>query len=107
MVMNHEADEMGVAKDASAYRGELVAGVADEHTCLAHGAVADRDALDEPRGTGRHGRARLSPILRAQRRGETGEERARRRSWRGGTECVLAFFGDLGWCWCVTSWRSE
>jgi len=29
------------------YRGELVAGVADEHAGLAHGAVPDRDALDE------------------------------------------------------------
>jgi len=53
--MNHEADEMGVAKDASAYRGELVAGVADEHAGLAHGAVPDRDALDEL------GHAHLSP----------------------------------------------
>jgi hypothetical protein len=30
-----------------AYRGELVAGVADEHAGLAHRAVAHRDALDE------------------------------------------------------------
>ena len=30
-----------------AYRGELVAGVADEHAGLAHRAVAHRHALDE------------------------------------------------------------
>ena len=37
------------------YRGELVAGIADEHAGLAHGAVPDRDALDEL------GHAHLSP----------------------------------------------
>jgi len=87
------------------YRGELVAGVADEHTGLAYGAVADRDALDETRGAGRHGRSRLSPILRAQRRGETGERSGRGDGpGGGGTEGVLAFFDGV---WCVTSWRSE
>jgi hypothetical protein len=38
------------------YGGELVAGVADEHVCLAHGAVPHRDALDETGEAGRHGR---------------------------------------------------
>jgi hypothetical protein len=44
------------------YSGELVAGVADEHAGLAHGAVAHRDALDEPGGAGRHGRTHLTPV---------------------------------------------
>jgi hypothetical protein len=43
--------------DKKHYSGELVAGVADEHAGLAHGAVSHRDALDEPGGAGRHGRA--------------------------------------------------
>jgi hypothetical protein len=32
---------------SSTYTGEPVAGVADEHACLADGAVPHRDALDE------------------------------------------------------------
>ena len=83
-------------RERSAHSGELVAGVADKHTGLAHGAVADRDALDEPRGAGRHGRACLSPILRAQRRGET-EERSGRGDGPGG-EGRSAFSPSLGWC---------
>ena len=79
--------------ERSAHGGELVAGVADEHAGLSHGAVADRDALDEPGGAGRHGHARLSPIPRAQGRGETGEERARRERRPGGTVRNLATFG--------------
>lgn len=98
-----------MGEERSAHGGELVAGIADEHAGLAHGAVADRDALDEPGGAGRHGRARLTPILRAQSRGETGEERGRRRYGRGGgTDSVLARL--LGGVWFgagVTSWRSE
>jgi hypothetical protein len=44
-------------RERGAHSGELVAGVADEHAGLAHGSVADGDALDEPRGAGRHRRA--------------------------------------------------
>jgi hypothetical protein len=36
------------------YSGELVAGVADEHAGLPHGAVPHRDALDEPGHAGCH-----------------------------------------------------
>lgn len=45
------------------YRGELVAGVADEHACLPHGAVPDGDALDElgDRAPRRRRRTHLSP----------------------------------------------
>ena len=39
--------EEGREAGARAYRGELVAGVADEHAGLAHRAVAHRHALDE------------------------------------------------------------
>ena len=78
--------------------GELVAGVADEHTGLANCAVADRDALDEPGGTGRHGRARLSPVLRAQRKwGRNGRGAGNKTVREGGEEgrdglrsCLLA-----------------
>ena len=80
--------------ERSAHSGELVAGVADEHAGLAHRAVADRDALDEPGGAGRHGRARLSPILQP-REGEK-RERKVRGDGRGGTERVLAFLVAFG-----------
>ena len=46
--------EEGREAGARAYRGELVAGVADEHAGLPHSAVPHRDALDEPGHAGCH-----------------------------------------------------
>jgi len=49
-------------------RGELVAGVADEHAGLPDGPIADRDALDELGDRARRRSAHRSPCRQSVRR---------------------------------------
>jgi hypothetical protein len=76
-------------RERGAHSGELVAGVADEHTGLAHGAIADGDALDEPGGAGRHSRAPLPNSSEGEKRKRSA--RGRRQGGKGQT--VLLAFG--------------
>jgi hypothetical protein len=81
-------------RERGAHSGELVAGVADEHTGLAHGAIADGDALDEPGGAGRHGRAPL-PDSSEPSEGEKRKRSARRRQGGKGRTVLLASWWRL------------
>lgn len=59
----------GEEEEVNRYSGELVTGVANQHTGLAHGSIPDGDALDEPRS------AHLSRAPR--KKGTRGKERGR------------------------------